>query len=93
MSNVSVIIRRIFLVLLIFVFLFLCIVRLITLQIVEGVTYLAETEENYTATQQMIATRGQIFDSTGMVMSTNRAVYKVILQKAFLPSKQQNDVI
>ena len=93
MKNVSVIIRRIFLVLLIFVFLFLCIVRLITLQIVEGEQYLARTELNYTATQEIIATRGQIFDSTGMVMTSNKPVYKVILQKAFLPSATQNDVI
>ncbi|MBO6229958.1 MAG: hypothetical protein J6O50_05275 [Ruminiclostridium sp.] len=93
MNGISIIIRRIFLVLLIFVFLFLCIVRLISLQIVEGEQYLSQTEVNYTATQEMIATRGQIFDSTGMVMTTNRPVYKVILQKAFLPVRSQNEII
>ncbi|MBR5091220.1 MAG: hypothetical protein IK093_17480, partial [Ruminiclostridium sp.] len=93
MNRVSIIIRRIVLVLLIFMCLFLCTVRLISMQIVEGEQYLMQTEISYTATQEMIATRGQIFDSTGLNMTTNRAVYKVILQKAFLPSSNQNDVI
>ena len=87
------VIRSIILVLLIIAFLFLCTVRLISLQIVEGEQYLSQTEISYTATQEMIATRGQIFDSTGLNMTSNRAVYKVIVQKAFLPSDKQNDIL
>ncbi|MBO6303311.1 MAG: hypothetical protein J6N15_12830 [Ruminiclostridium sp.] len=93
MSRVTVVIRSIILVLLIIAFLFLCTVRLISLQIVEGEQYLSQTEISYTATQEMIATRGQIFDSTGLNMTSNRAVYKVIVQKAFLPSDKQNDIL
>lgn len=93
MSRITVIIRTIIMMLLIFATLFLCIVRLISLQVVEGEQYLSQTEISYTATQEMIATRGQIFDSTGMNMTTNRAVYKVIVQKAFLPSEKQNDIL
>ena len=93
MSRVSIIIRRITLIVLIFILLFLCIVRLISMQIVEGDEYFAQTERSYTAVQEIIATRGQIFDSTGKLMTTNRAVYKVIVQKAFLASSTQNDVL
>ena len=87
------VIRSIILVLLILTFIFLCTVRLISLQIVEGEQYLSKTEISYTATQEMIATRGQIFDITGLNMTSNRAVYKVIVQKAFLPSDKQNDIL
>ena len=87
MSGVSVLIRRIALIILIFVCLFLCVVRLISLQIVEGSNYLAQTEATYTAKQEIIATRGQIFDNDGMLMTSNRPVYKIIVQKAFLPSE------
>ncbi|MCR4779457.1 MAG: hypothetical protein K5876_00025 [Ruminiclostridium sp.] len=93
MNGISVLIRRITLIILIFVFLFLCIVRLISMQIVEGEEYLAQTEKSYTAVQEMIATRGQIFDSEGLLMTGNRAVYRIIVQKAFLPASTQNDVL
>ena len=93
MSRVTMVIRSIILVLLILTFIFLCTVRLISLQIVEGEQYLSKTEISYTATQEMIATRGQIFDITGLNMTSNRAVYKVIVQKAFLPSDKQNDIL
>ena len=91
--NVTLLIRRIVLILLVFVCLFLCTVRLITMQIVEGDEYLAQTEISYTASQEIIATRGQIFDSAGRLMTTNRPVYRVILQKAFLPADSRNDIL
>ena len=80
-------------IILIFIMLFLCIVRLISMQVVEGETYLAQTETQYTAVQEIIATRGQIYDGDGMLLTTNRAVYKVIVQKAFLPSLTQNEIL
>ncbi len=93
MRNVTLLIRRITLILLVFVCLFLCTVRLISMQIVEGDNYLAQTEISYTASQEIIATRGQIFDSAGRLMTTNRPVYRVIVQKAFLPSVNRNDIL
>lgn len=93
MNRISILIRRITLIILIFLFLFLCIVRLISMQIVEGDEYFAQTEKSYTAVQEMIATRGQICDSTGLMMTSNKAVYKVIVQKAFLQYQSQNDTI
>ena len=93
MKSVTLLIRRITLILLVFVCLFLCTVRLISMQIVEGDNYLAQTEISYTASQEIIATRGQIFDSAGRVMTTNRPVYRVIVQKAFLPSANRNDIL
>ena len=93
MKSVTLLIRRITLILLVFVCLFLCTVRLISMQIVEGDNYLAQTEISYTASQEIIATRGQIFDSAGRVMTTNRPVYRVIVQKAFLPFANRNDIL
>ncbi len=93
MNGISLLIRRITLIILIFLLLFLCVVRLISMQIVEGDEYFARTERNYTAVQEMIATRGQIFDSEGRLMTGNRAVYRIIVQKAFLPSSTQNDIL
>ncbi len=63
------------------------------LQIVDGGKYLAMAETSFTSTNEVIATRGQIFDKNGIVLTSNRTVYKVILQKAFLLSGTENDVI
>lgn len=93
MNGISLLIRRITLIILIFLLLFLCIVRLISMQIVEGGEYFALTEKNYTAVQEITATRGQIFDSRGRLMTGNRAVYRIIVQKAFLPSSSQNEIL
>ena len=93
MSGVSLLIRRITLIILVFISLFLCVVRLITLQIVEGAEYLAQTEATYTAKQEIIATRGQISDRDGFIMTSNRPVYKIIVQKAFLPYATQNEIL
>ena len=93
MNRISIIIRRITLILLIFASAFLCVFQLIRMQVVEGEEYLAMTETRYTASQEMIATRGQIFDNNGTLMTTSVPVYKIIMQKAFLPPASQNDVI
>ncbi len=93
MSKLTQIVRTSVLLALILLALFLCILQLMKMQIVDGADYLAMTEKSYTASQEIVATRGQIFDCNGEVMTSNRVVYKVIVQKAFLPSENQNEII
>lgn len=93
MSKISRIIRTIILILIIFAMLFLCILRLLQLQVVEGADYLALAETSYVSEYEVIATRGQIFDINNVVLSSNRTVYKVIFQKAFLINGTENQVI
>ncbi len=93
MSKLSKLIRTIILILLVFLMLFLCILRLLKLQIVDGETYLAMAETSYTSKYEVIATRGQIYDCNGVILTSNKTVYKVILQKAFLMDGTENEVI
>lgn len=93
MNKLTQIVRTSVLLALILIALFLCILQLMKMQIVDGADYLAMTEKSYTASQEIVATRGQIFDCNGEVMTSNRVVYKVIIQKAFLPSENQNKII
>ena len=93
MSGISKLLRTFFLILLVFAALFLCILRLLKLQIVDGAEYLALAETSYTSEHEVIATRGQIFDKNGIVLTSNRTVYKVILQKAFLIKGTENEVL
>ncbi len=93
MSRISRLIRTIILLILVFVMLFLCILRLMKLQIVDGAKYLAMTETSYTASQELIATRGQIFDINHKVLTTNKTVYRVILQKSFITAGTENEII
>lgn len=93
MSGISRLLRTISLILLVFIALFLCILRLLKLQIVDGAEYLALAETSYTSEHEVIATRGQIFDRNGIVLTSNKTVYKVIIQKAFLIKGTENEVL
>lgn len=93
MSKVSYIIRVMIIFLIIAALAFFCILRLMKLQLVDGADYLAQTEKKYVATQSVEAARGQIVDINDKVLTTNRIVYKVIIQKAFFTAATQNDVI
>ena len=93
MSKISKFIRTIILILLVFTALFLCVLRLLKLQVVDGAKYLALAETSYTSEHEVIATRGQIFSNNGTVLTSNRTVYKVIIQKAFLVKGTENEVL
>lgn len=93
MSKVSKVIRTVVLILTVFLMLFLCILRLLKLQIVDGADYLAMAETSYISEYDVIATRGQIFDVNNVLLTSNRTVYKVIFQKAFMIPGTENEVI
>jgi len=93
LSKISKFIRTLFLIIIVFLMLFLCVIRLMKLQIVDGAKYLALAETSYTSKYEIIATRGQIFDQNGVLLTTNRTVYKVILQKSFLENGTENEIL
>ena len=72
---------------------FLCVTEMFRIQIVDGESYAARAEVTYTAHQSIGAARGQILDVKGTKLNTNKSVYKVILQRAFCPSGQENKTL
>lgn len=67
--------------------------RLLKIQIVDGESYLAQSFTSYSVKQEVTAARGRILDSTGEVLNDNKLVYKLILQKSYLPKGKENDII
>lgn len=87
------IIRNAFLVLIAIVIAGAYSIQLMSIQIVDGEYYASQTKQLLEATQSVQASRGQIADVNGDVLTTNKIVYKVIIQKAFFPSQSQNEII
>ncbi len=87
------IIRSVILIIITFVFAFLAAVQLMKIQIVDGEHYKSQTEKFLEGNQSIAAARGQIADSQGNVLVSNKSVYKLIIQKAFFPSGQENEII
>lgn len=87
------IIRSVILIIITFVFAFLAAVQLMKIQIVDGEYYKSQTEKFLEGNQSIAAARGQIADSQGNVLVSNKSVYKLIIQKAFFPSGQENEII
>jgi penicillin-binding protein 2 len=59
--------------------------RLFSLQIIEGKSYLAQAEENRTSIVNIQTNRGIIYDRNGYVLARNIASYNVIITPADLP--------
>lgn len=75
-------------------FLFLVFVyQLMLIQIAQGEAYAAQATRGYTATQSIPAARGEIVDRYGRPFTTNRIGFNIILDRAFLPTSKQNQVI
>lgn len=91
--RVGSIIRSIILVIITFVFVFLAAIQLMKIQIVDGDYYVAQTEKYLEGKQNIAAARGQIADSQGYTLVSNKSVYKIIVQKSFFPSDKANDII
>ncbi|MCL2035953.1 MAG: penicillin-binding transpeptidase domain-containing protein [Oscillospiraceae bacterium] len=72
---------------------FMCVIRLLQIQVVDAGKYTHHRTQTFTAEQMVPAVRGQIFDSHGRKLNTNQIVYKAIVQRAFLPFDEENDVI
>lgn len=67
----------------------LCGVQLITLQVVEGETYLARSKASTHGLQTIQAARGEIMDLNGKPIVRNKVGFNVIVEKAFFPTDLQ----
>jgi penicillin-binding protein 2 len=72
---------------------FLCVIRLLQIQIIEAGRFANANRQTFSAEQLIPAVRGRIVDSQGRPLNDNQNVHKVILQQAFLPHGQENEVI
>lgn len=95
MSKISDFLRSGFMIILAGAALFLCGVKLMKMQIVEGEEYLAKAKSGSTFTQQISAARGEVLDSEGRAIVENKVGYNVIIEKMFFPASysEQNEVI
>lgn len=93
MSKFSNILRSAILAALVIAASFLCGLRLLEIQIADGGKYLAMTQSSHTFTQPIEAARGKIADSTGKILNTNELNCSVNLQKSYLESGTENEVI
>ncbi len=59
--------------------------RLFNLQILDGITYLEQAEENSTTRISDTTQRGVIYDRNGIVLARNIASYNVTITPAYLP--------
>jgi len=86
-------IRNLVLVVVVIALSFACTLELLQIQIVDGEYYRSQTTGVYGIDQTVQASRGQIMTSDGVVLNSNKLVYKVIIQKAFFERGTENDVI
>jgi penicillin-binding protein 2 len=62
------------------------VIRLFSLQIINGDQYLAQAEENRLSSVSVPASRGNIFDRNGIVLAKNVPSYDVVITPAYLPT-------
>jgi len=67
--------------------------RLINIQIVDADVYKNMLDSRYTSTQKVKAVRGEIVARNLEPLATNSMGYNIILDKAYLPRDEQNDII
>ena len=91
--KIGALLRNIFIIGIAFLVSFLFIIELMRIQIADGDYYASQTERLLEATQDVSASRGQIADVNGTILTTNETVYKVIVQKAFFTSGSENRII
>ena len=93
MMKIGAVIRNVFLVAITFILVFLAAVQLMQIQIVDGDYYASQRDSLSEANQSITAARGQISDTDGTLLVTNRIRYEIIVQKAFLTVGMENEII
>ena len=67
---------------------FVYIVRLFSLQIINGQAYLSQSEENRIKNVSVQTQRGNIYDRNGYVLAQNTAAFNVAITPAYLPGDE-----
>ena len=68
------------------IILIIYVVRLFSLQVINGDDYLAQAEENRLSNVSVATSRGNIYDRNGIVLAQNVPSYDVVITPADLPS-------
>lgn len=82
-------IRSAAMIIIVLVTMLMCILALMKMQIVDGEKYLEQAKSTRFVEQDISAPRGEIIDSLGKPVVSNKVGYNVILEKAFLSSDKQ----
>ena len=69
------------------------IIRLMTMQIVEGESYRSYLTEGYSVTKTIEASRGDIVDRYGRPLATNTVCYDITFDKNNIVEDSENSVI
>lgn len=87
--------RTAFLAILVVIAVALGLIRLMTVQIVNGDAYLQQSEYTSVYTQTIKATRGQIVDADGNPLVENKVGFNVIIDDTYFPSdnKEANEIL
>lgn len=93
MSKFSSLIRSIIMAALVIVASFFCGVKLLQTQIVDGDKYYAMTKSVKVMKQEIESARGQIVDSKGKVLNTNKISHSLNLQYYSLEKGKENEII
>lgn len=93
MSKLSDWLRTIALIVAVAVLVWLCTIRLMKLQIVQGEEYLQLSERTYSGSQIVSAARGEIYDRNGNPLIVNEVGYNVVVEKSFLPAGRENEIL
>lgn len=93
MTKLSDWIRTMALLAVIVILVWLCCMRLMKIQIVNGEEYLAASRQTRSGSQLVLAARGEIYDSKMRPITINRASYNIVIEKSFFPSGEENDII
>jgi len=68
-------------------------IRLMTMQIVEGESYRSYLTEGYSVTKTIEASRGNIYDRYGRPLATNRVRYDITVDKNNIVTDSENSII
>lgn len=93
MSKISSFIRSMVLASIVVVASFICGIKLLQTQLVDGGDYLQMTRVTKTVDQDIDAARGQIVDCKGEVLNTNKITYNVNLQGMSLVEGTENTIV
>lgn len=85
--------RTIFMILIVCVLFFLCIIRLVNLQIVNGESYRKVSEAKLYTSMTIKAPRGNIVDRYGEILATNRSGFSVEIKYTGLTRKELSSML
>ena len=85
--------RQTILILLVVIAAMIILIRLMTMQIVEGESYRSYLTEGYSVTKTIEASRGNIYDRYGRPLATNRVRYDITFDKNNIVKDSENSII